>query len=73
MTGRPSARNSHGILRAQAAGLMLEGVESAGRETQDWLISKEREEPVPQEESRIDLWTPPAVRRKKRIKMVVIM
>lgn len=41
MTGRPSARNSHGILRAQAAGLMLEGVESAGREAQDWLISRE--------------------------------
>lgn len=73
MTVRPSARNSHGILRAQAAGLMLEGVESARRETRDWLISKEREEPVPQEESWIDLWTPPAVRRKKRIKMVVIM
>lgn len=33
MTGRPSERNSHGILTAQAAGLMLEGVESAERQT----------------------------------------
>lgn len=44
MTGRPSGRNSHGILRARAAGFLLEGVESAGSERRDWLMKKMREE-----------------------------
>lgn len=56
MTGRPSGRNSHGILRAQAAGLMLVGVESTEGIGQDWLIQKEREGLVTQEESSIGFW-----------------